>query len=89
MSYEASQLSPHMGTRSSHREVFVRATSRRPEEGSWDAQFWRFWFQRKPELAKPKNGFMNWGTIFGLAITVAIGATFWTGIGLLVARLWK
>jgi hypothetical protein len=89
MSYEASQLSPHMGTRSSHREVFVHPPSYGPAETSWDAKFWRSLFQRSQEPSRANPGFMNWGTVFGLTITVLIGASFWTGIGLLVARLWK
>jgi hypothetical protein len=34
-------------------------------------------------------GFINWGTLLGLAITIGIGAGFWTGVGLLIARFWR
>jgi len=32
---------------------------------------------------------MNWGAITGLAISLAISATFWAGLGVLVSRLLK
>jgi hypothetical protein len=35
------------------------------------------------------TGLINWGAFFGLAITIGIGAGFWTGVGFLVARLWR
>lgn len=31
----------------------------------------------------------NWGAISGLAISLAVSATFWVGAGLLIARLLK
>jgi hypothetical protein len=34
-------------------------------------------------------GFINWGTLLGLVITIGIGAGFWTGVGLLIARFWR
>lgn len=35
------------------------------------------------------HGFINWGTLLGLVITIGIGASFWTGVGLLIARFWR
>jgi len=62
MSYEFSQLPPHVGTRS------VSASNPHPDQ---------------PSLH------LNWGTVFGLALTLTIGAAFWTGVGVLAARLLK
>jgi|HubBroStandDraft_6_1064221.scaffolds.fasta_scaffold22211_1 hypothetical protein len=92
MSYVASQLSPHMGTHT--REVFVHAES----EGAWNSPPWLPWNDRRGKnAAKPfadqgelsSPALVNWGTVLGLALTVSVGAAFWTGVGLVVARLWK
>jgi len=89
MSYKVSQRSPPMGTRSTQGEVFVRTPASGLPEGSWDVQFWRSWLQHNSNPKRSDCGLMSWGTIFGLAFTVVVGATFWTGIGFLVARFWK
>jgi hypothetical protein len=31
----------------------------------------------------------NWGAIYGLALSLVVSAGFWTGVGLLVERVWK
>jgi hypothetical protein len=119
MSYESSQLSPHMGTHSTHREVFVsvpekdKPPRRRisdvtdPQVGAqvrerlnrslnarstnaqvWHSyrQVWRSWMQG---AKTPVRLQMNWSAICAMAATVVVGAGFWTGLGFLVARLWK
>jgi hypothetical protein len=69
-----------------------------PTENSWkpsptnlrEIKFLRSWMVYDSAV---DNGFqhhhLNWKLLFGLAIMVTVSATFWTGIGLLVARLWK
>lgn len=89
MSYTSSQLSPPMDTRNTGREFFVPTSSGSLPEGAWDVQFWRSWLQHNANPHRSACGLMNWGTVFGLALTVVVGASFWTGVGLLVARLWK
>ena len=89
MSYRSSQLSPHMVTRSS-RNIFVSTPSHPRSQGFRDTQFWQGWHDRR-EIGEPhrESGFINWSKVSGLAITLAIGASFWTGVGMLVVRLWK
>jgi hypothetical protein len=119
MSYESSQLSPHMGTHSSHREVFVQIPEKnqpprnrrssdvtdrqvsdqvkerlsRLNQGSANSQVWRsyrqVWRSWMQGAKTPVRVQMNWGAICALAATVVVGAGFWTGLGFLVARLWK
>ncbi len=89
MSYRSSQLSPHMVTRS-HRNIFVAASSRPRSQGFRDMQSWQAWGDR-PESCElhRASGLLDWSKVSGLAITLAIGASFWTGVGLLVVRLWR
>ena len=82
-----SQLIPPMRTRDT--EVFVPTPLDTLPEGAWDMQFWRTWLQHNANPHRSACGLMNWGTVFGLALTVVVGASFWTGVGLLLARLWK
>ncbi len=120
MSYESSQLSPHMGTHGTHREVFVsipessepprnrrisdvtdprvgnqvkERLNRSLKERSTNAQVWRsyrqVWSSWMQGAKTPVRVQMNWGAICALAVTVMVGAGFWTGLGFLVARLWK
>ena len=118
MSYESSQLSPHMGTRSTQREVYVSVSEKNdpPRRRSSDvtdrqvgdqvkerlrslnassknvqvwrsyAEVWRSWMQGGKTPVRVQ---MNWTAICALAATVMVGAGFWTGLGFLVARLWK
>lgn len=89
MSYKSSQLLPPMVTRRTAREVFVHVPSHERSEDSWEAQSWRSWLKRDAKLQLSRSRVMNWATILGLALTVIVGATFWTAVGFFVARLWK
>jgi hypothetical protein len=83
----SSKLIPLMRTRDT--AVSVPTPLDRLPEGAWDVQFWRSWLQHNANPHRSACGLMSWGTVFGLALTVVVGASFWTGVGFLVARLWK
>lgn len=119
MSYESSQLSPHIGTRSTHREVYVSTPEKndpprnrrisdvtdrqigdqvkerlsRLNASSGNAQVWQsyrqVWRSWMRGAKTPVRVQMNWTAICALGVTVMVGAGFWTGLGFLVARLWK
>jgi len=89
MSYKASQLFPPMGTRSTQREVFVRTPLSPSAKSAWSTEFLRSWLKRDSKLEVSSGNRIKWNSILGLALTVVVGASFWTGLGFLVARLWK
>jgi hypothetical protein len=32
---------------------------------------------------------INWGAIYGIALSLAVSAGFWVGVGVMIGRLWK
>jgi hypothetical protein len=58
-----------------------------------DMQFLRSWFELDPEVdqVRPRLGLngsnVNWNAVMGLAVMAGISVGFWTGVGLLIARL--
>jgi hypothetical protein len=55
-----------------------------------DVHFLRSWLELDSELdqANPRHR-SRWYPLLGMALTIGVSATFWTSIGLLVARFWK
>ena len=47
----------------------------------------RAWFEHDSEFTGHHN--RNWGALSGLALSLAISAGFWIGLGMLVVRLLK
>jgi hypothetical protein len=83
-----------MGTRSTQREVYVHTPLSDPPDRSVNVQIWRSYTQiwrswLQVGTKTPLRVQLKWGAICALAVTVAIGAGFWTAVGFLVARLWK
>jgi hypothetical protein len=86
MSYRLLQLPPV-----STRGVNLRTSVPRP----WSAllfnyqaaDFRRSWLIYDPELDAPRR--MNRDVILGMGLVLLISASFWTGIGLAIAQVWK
>jgi hypothetical protein len=85
LSYRFLQLSPQVGTAKENLRVVVTECISPSSEKSTPGdlailpvEYWMY--------VDDRGAMANWGSLFGLAITVVIGAGFWTGIGLLVAR---
>ena len=79
MSYKVLQLSPPASTRVT-----------RPFLPSRDIGFVQSWFEGgsiRDENAERRH--LNWGAVAGLAISVALSATFWAGVVWMVARIWQ
>ena len=89
MSYRLSQLSPRTSTRGFEVKLAVhRAWGSSP--GSPDAQFLRTWLEDDSDLdANAAEGGINWGALSGLALAIVVSATFWTGVGWIVAHIWR
>jgi hypothetical protein len=60
-----------------------------------DSQPIPFWLESDDDLdlsflengAARRN--IRWGAIAGLALALAVSASFWTGLGLVIARIWR
>jgi len=79
MSYKVLQLFPPAST---------RVTG--PFLPSEDVGFIQSWFEGgsiRDESTEPRR--INWGAIAGLAISLALSATFWAGVVWIVARIWR
>ena len=86
MSYRISQLSPQ----STNIRVRVQGRLNEPPENFREMQFWRSWLEFDSEQAADRQGppsRINWNAVLGLAVMFGISAGFWTGVGLLIARL--
>ena len=84
MSYKVLQLSPHASTR-------ISFASRAPwnRQVSRDIDFLRAWFEDDSDLdLSIVCDRTNWNAIAGLAFTIAVSASFWAGIGWVIARVW-
>jgi hypothetical protein len=53
---------------------------------STESGFLRSWIENEDNSAQERT---NWGAISGLALSIVIGASFWTGIALLIERVWR
>lgn len=90
MSYRWSQLSPQTSTRGIDVTLAGRRSSDMAIGGSPDAQFLRSWLEYDSELKQSvSRGRVNWGAVSGLALAVAVSATFWAAMGLIAVRLWR
>ncbi len=52
-------------------------------------QFWRSWLEYNTGDERKFRWHLNWNVVFGLAVTVSVSAAFWTGVGLLIAHVWR
>ena len=84
MSYRISQLSPH----STNIRVKVHNANGSVPENFGDMTFLRSWLEFDSEAGEKRSrSGLNWNAILGFAVMLGIGAGFWTGVGLLIARL--
>jgi hypothetical protein len=55
-----------------------------------DIEFLRTWLVYDSELeSRRTRGRVNWNMVLGLVLASAVSAGFWTGVGLMVAHVWK
>lgn len=89
MSYRISQLSPQTSTHGTMKFA-VYGPWNSPPPSLQNMQFWRSWLELDSEDdQKAGPGQVRWNAILGLALMIGISAGFWTGMGFLVAHLWK
>ena len=52
--------------------------------------FLEAWFEDDAAPGQDGNGArVNWGAVSGMVLSLAVSASFWTGIVVLVERVWK
>jgi hypothetical protein len=55
-----------------------------------DMKFLRSWLVYDSNVgAGLRPGHINWNMVLGLALATAVSASFWAGVGLVIARLWN
>jgi hypothetical protein len=89
MSYRLSQLSPQASTHGSSLRVVVANTRSTQPEKFGDMEFWRSWIEYDSQAKPRSESRVNWNALLGLALTVGISASFWTGAAVLVTQVWK
>jgi hypothetical protein len=87
MSYK-SQLFPLSSTR--EKPLRQRTSRARGSSHSQDMKFLRSWLVHDSDLeANRTHGRVNRNVLLGLVLATAVSAGFWTGVGLMVAHVWK
>ena len=92
MSYKVVQMSPLASSRMAQGTASVQGSWSALRGNSLDLAFLRSWLELNPDVdvndfAPP--GRFNWGAISGLALTVAISASFWAGVAWAVNHVWR
>jgi hypothetical protein len=61
-----------------------------PDANLEDMKFLRSWlvYDSDVQIGLARGRF-DWNAIAGIALAVGISASFWTGVGLIIARAWK
>jgi hypothetical protein len=61
-----------------------------PDAALQDMKFLRSWLVYDSDIQiGVARGRFDWNLIAGIALAVGISVTFWAGIGLMIARVWK
>jgi len=55
-----------------------------------DMEFLRSWLVYDSQIQTGlRRGRVNWNLVAGVVLTIAVSASFWAGVGLMIARIWK
>jgi hypothetical protein len=88
MSYRVSQLSPLTSTEGTHMRIAIQGHLSDPLDLS-NATFLRSWLVYDSREDDEPAFRLNWNVALGMLLVTGISAGFWTGVGLLVAQVWK
>ena len=86
MSYKSSQLSP-LSTRGANFRISIQGPWTSPSLDSKEVEFFRSWLIYDPELDEPHRNKRD--VVLGMALVFCISASFWAGLGLAIAHVWK
>ena len=81
------QLSPPSDVRKSQLKLRSVASQGRPQAFWQDAKLFRSWLYY--DFEDLNDTCASWNGVLGLGIAVVFSVAFWTGVALLVSRLWK
>ncbi len=84
MSYK-SQLNPLSGTCEKPMRLPIRGSWGSAPADSGDMKFLRSWLVYDPDSLEDRS---NHNRFLGLLLLIGISASFWAGIGLMIARVW-
>ena len=84
MSFRVLQF-PAEGTTRVHRMRVIPERWSTPSGYSPEISFFQSWFE-DDSSPDGRNQGINWGAISGLALSVVVSASFWAGLGVLIAR---
>ena len=71
-------------------QSWVYSSAHHTELNLHDMDLLRSWAILDSDLrADLAQGHLNWNMILGLALATAVSASIWTGVGLVIASLWK
>jgi len=87
MSFRLLELSPRESTRRSTLRISIQGPWNSPPFNYGETQFFRSWLIYDPELDVPRR--MNRHMILGMLVVLGISASFWAGLGLAIAQVWK
>ena len=86
MSYKVLQL-PQVSTRGINLKISTESPGSSLPFNYHEAKFSRSWLIYDPELDVFR--LINRDVVLGMGLALVISASFWTGIGLAIAQVWK
>jgi hypothetical protein len=85
-----SQLFPQSSADETPWRVAIQRSWKSAPSNSREMKLLRSWLVYDSTVDRGFNsGRFNWRLILGVAIVVTVSASFWAGVGLLVAQIWK
>jgi hypothetical protein len=88
MSHKVSQLSPLTSAEGTHMRMAIQGHWNDPLDLS-NAMFLRSWLVYDSGEGDEPAFRLNWNVALGMLLVTGMSAGFWTGVGLLVAQVWK
>jgi hypothetical protein len=86
MSYKSPQLSP-LSTRGANLRSSISGRWSVPRVDYHEVRSVRSWLIYDPELDTPRG--VNQDVMLGMALVIGVSASFWAGLGLVIAHVWK
>jgi hypothetical protein len=86
MSYKSSQLSP-LSTGDANFRISIQGPWTSPPPDDKEVEFFRSRLIYDPELDEPHR--TKRGLVLGMALVFCISGSFWAGVGLAIAHVWK
>ena len=88
MSYKVLQISPLTSTEGTHMRMAIQGHWSDPLDLS-NATFLRSWIVYDSREDDEPRFRLNWNVALGMLLVTGLSASFWAGVGLLVAQVWK